>query len=88
MVFVCLWLCMLVTPLSTWTTTIQPLLTCTHAAVATACCHMLPYVLQLLLGQDGADMAEEVLPAQLLKRVDAAWAKHCSLQQLEHAVLQ
>ena len=68
---------MLVKQLSECTTTIQPLLTCTHAAVATGCCHMLPYLLQLLLGQDGADMAEEVLPAQLLKRVEAAWAKHC-----------
>jgi hypothetical protein len=33
--------------------------------------------MQVLLGQDGSDMAAEVLPAQLLTRVDAAWAKWC-----------
>lgn len=37
----------------------------------------LPLLLQVLLGQDGTDMASEVLPAQLLTRVEAAWAKWC-----------
>jgi hypothetical protein len=34
---------------------------------------LLCVILQLLLGQDGADMASEVLPAQLLRRIEAAW---------------
>jgi hypothetical protein len=35
-------------------------------------------LLQLLLGQDGQDMATEVLPPQLLAKAEAAWQQWCS----------
>jgi len=50
-------------------------ITSTRLFLCVLCCAVV--FVQLLLGQDGADMAVEVLPAQLLSRVNAAWAAWC-----------
>lgn len=45
-----------------------------------ACHALFVCVPQVLLGRDGADMASEVLPAQLVTRVRVAWGSYCRQQ--------